>query len=70
MSSQEVAMVSVAALVIGVLVAGTLRQLAGWLVQTAGRLLLVAAILAVLWLVMKPDASPSQPNPPPTAWWE
>lgn len=70
MSSQEVAMVSVAALVIGVLVAGTLRQLAGWLVQTAGRLLLVAAILAVLWLVMKPGASPHPANPPATAWWE
>ena len=70
MSSQEVAMVSVAALVIGVLVAGTLRQLAGWLVQTAGRLLLVAAIVAVLWLVMKPSVSPHPANPPATAWWE
>lgn len=70
MNSEEAVMVAIAGLAIGVLVARSLQQFAVWLVQTAGRLLLVAAIVAVLWLLMKPGAASPQTDPPSTVWWE
>jgi hypothetical protein len=66
----EAAMIAVAALVVGVLIAGHLHSLWGWIVQTTGRLLLVAAIVAIVWLVLRPAAT-QEPSPSSgVAWWE
>lgn len=47
-----------ASLLIGVLVAPPLRKLLGWLMQTAGRLLLIGAVVAVAWLLLQPETFP------------
>lgn len=66
-----------ASLVIGVLVAPPLRKLLGWLMQTVTRLLLIAAVVAVAWLLVQPETfplrrptTPVSPAAPGPTWGE
>jgi predicted lipid-binding transport protein (Tim44 family) len=75
---QVIAIVA-ASLVVGVFVAPALGQLFGWVLKTTGSLLLMLALVAVVWLAIRPDdfravsaigsasgpsQAPQQPTPP------